>query len=255
MKIRSIMVGMTAVCAMALLAGLSPARADDVKMYKTAPSVEELEKVLGTGGGAKPKAKTRSIVFGDESAAPAPAPQQAEPASYQQPTPQPAQQPAAQSTAAPAPAKQAAPVKQVAHKQAAPAPKQAAPAQRVSAPAPAQTIEASEKAVGFPINFDVGSANIRADSRPFLDAIAGLMRKDASIRLLIEGHTDASGDYVKNMELSRARAASVLAYLMTNYGIEPTRLQAMGKGPTEPLDASAPYSPENRRVQFRVIGG
>lgn len=252
MKIRSIIVGVTAVCSFALLAGQTPARAEDVKMYKTAPSVEELEKVLGTGGGAgKPKAKTRSIVFGDESAQPAPA-QQAEPAAYQQPAPPPAaaQAPAPQHDAAPAPTKQ--------RKQAAapaPAKQAAAPVQRVSAPAPAQTIEASEKAVGFPINFDVGSANIRADSRPFLDAIAGLMRKDTSIRLLIEGHTDASGDYVKNMELSRARAASVLAYLMTNYGIEPTRLQAVGKGPTEPLDASAPYNPENRRVQFRVIGG
>lgn len=249
MKMRNIMVGVTAACSFALLAGLSPARADDVKMYKTAPSVEELEKVLGTGGGAKPKAKTRAIVFGDESAAPAPA-QQAEPASYQ-PPPAAAQAPAPEPEAAPAPAKQ--PRKQAAAP--APAKQAAAPVQRVSAPAPTQTIEASEKAVGFPINFDVGSATIRPDSRPFLDAIAGLMRKDTSIRLLIEGHTDASGDYVKNMELSRARAASVLAYLMTNYGIEPTRLQAVGKGPTEPLDASAPYNPENRRVQFRVIGG
>ncbi|MGE5478635.1 MAG: OmpA family protein [Bacteroidales bacterium] len=252
MKIRTIMAGMTAACSLALLAGLTPAQADDVKMYKTAPSVEELEKVLGSGAGAKPKAKTRSIVFGDESA-PAPA-QQAEPASYQPPPPPSQAEPASapsRAEPAPAPARQ-----QAAHKQAAPAPAKAPPAQRVSAPPPAQTqVEVSEKAVGFPINFDLGSANIRPDSRPFLDAIAGLMRKDTSIRLLIEGHTDATGDYVKNMELSRARAASVLAYLMANYGIEPTRLQAVGKGPTEPLDPSQPYSGENRRVQFRVIGG
>lgn len=218
--------------ALALLA-TQPAMAEDVKMFKTAPTVEELEKALGAGS-AKPKFKTRAIVFGDDSAAPAPAQPAAEPASYQAPAPAPQSQPAAQPAAAPAPA---------------PAPQTQAPPQRAAAQ------QVSEQAVGFPINFDLGSSAIRRDSVPFLEAIAGLMRKDASVRLLIEGHTDASGDYARNMELSRARAYSVLAYLMGQYGIEPTRLRAIGKGPSEPLDAANVMSAENRRVQFRLLGG
>lgn len=220
--------------ALALLA-TQPAMAEDVKMFKTAPTVEELEKALGAGA-AKPKFKTRAIVFGDDSAAPAPAQPAVEPASYQAPAPAaaPQPQPAAQPAAAPVPA---------------PAPQTQAAPQRAAAQ------QVSEQAVGFPINFDLGSSAIRRDSVPFLEAIAGLMRKDASVQLLIEGHTDASGDYVKNMELSRARAYSVLAYLMSQYGIEPTRLRAIGKGPSEPLDTANAMSAENRRVQFRLLGG
>lgn len=218
------------------------AAADDVKMFQTAPSVEELEKALGTGAN-KPKVKTRSIQFDDGGAAPPP-PQQAQPAAAPPPA---AYQPPPQQQAAPAPKPAAQPPR---HKAAAAPPPQQAPQQ-----APPQQMAVSEQAVGFPINFDLGSANIRSESIPFLESIAGVMAKDPSIRLLVEGHTDASGNYMKNLDLSRARAYSVMNYLVSHFGIQPQRLQAMGKGPMEPLDTGNPYSASNRRVQFRAIGG
>ncbi|CAA7614600.1 OmpA/MotB domain-containing protein [Candidatus Terasakiella magnetica] len=218
------------------------AAAEDVKMFQTAPSVEELEKALGAGAN-KPKVKTRSIQFDDGGAAPPP-PQQAQPAAAPPPA---AYQPPPQQQAAPAP-KPAA--QQPRHKAAPPSPPPQQQPQQ-----PQQQMAVSEQAVGFPINFDLGSANIRPESVAFLESIAGLMVKDPSIRLLVEGHTDASGNYMKNLDLSRARAYSVMNYLVSRFGIQPQRLQAMGKGPMEPLDASNPYNPSNRRVQFRVIGG
>lgn len=220
------------VVAVGVLAVPMPAgAADDVTMFKSAPSVEELEKAL------KPKVKTRSIQFGESDAAQPPAPpppqQQQQPVSYQPPPPpQTQQQPV---TYQPAP--QPAPV---------------APPQQTSYP-PQQQANLGQ-AVGFPINFDLGSATIKPESIPFLDAIAGLMRKDPSLRLVIEGHTDASGNYMTNVELSRARAFAVMNSLVAKYGIEPIRLQAIGKGPMEPLNAANPYGGENRRVQFRVMG-
>ncbi|MBI5164800.1 MAG: OmpA family protein [Magnetospirillum sp.] len=221
MKISAFRVAAAAtVVAVGVLAVPMPAgAADDVTMFKSAPSVEELEKAL------KPKVKTRSIQFGESDAAQPPAPpppqqqqQQQQPVSYQ-PPPQPA------------------PV---------------APPQQTSYP-PQQQANLGQ-AVGFPINFDLGSATIKPESIPFLDAIAGLMRKDPSLRLVIEGHTDASGNYMTNVELSRARAFAVMNSLVAKYGIEPIRLQAIGKGPMEPLNAANPYGGENRRVQFRVMG-
>lgn len=203
-----------------------PAWADDVKMFKTAPSVEELEKALGSGRGAK--VKTRSIQFDDGTNSP-PAQPQAQPAAA---APAQSYQPAAP---------QQAPVR--------PAP------QQTNAPPQGTQVQVSEQAVGFPINFDLGSAEIRRDSEAFLVSIAGLLQKDSSMRLLIEGHTDASGNYMRNLDLSRGRAFAVMNYLVGRHGIAPQRLQAIGKGPTEPLDASNPYSAENRRVQFRIIGG
>lgn len=230
----------SAVLAGAILAA-TPVLADDVKMFKTAPSVDELQNAL-TGGAPKTKIKTRAIVFGDDAAAeePAAAPQ-AQPQVQAQPQPQAAPasyQPAANDAPQAAPARQNTPKPQrVAAKQSAPAP-----------------VAASEKAVGFPINFDVNSATIRPDSIPFLDAIGGLLQKDPSMRMLVEGHTDASGSYARNVELSKTRAEAVVNFLIARYNVDPSRLMAMGKGPKEPLNPATPTSPDNRRVQFRILG-
>lgn len=195
----------------------------DVTVYEKAPSPEELQqKLLGGSKAEQKKFKTRAIVFGD-----APAAAEAAPA---------AQPPAAPAT----PAAVAAPSVAV-----------AAP---TAQPAAAQTMQVSDNAIAFPIQFKVNSAQILPESIPFLQSIAGLMQKDPGIRLLIEGHTDISGNYQRNMSLSRERAYSVMNYLIDHFGIEPTRLTPVGKGPMEPLPGHEPTDPKNRRVQFRIIG-
>lgn len=195
--------------------------ADDVKMYDRAPSVEELQRQL-TGGAPAKKVRTRAIVFGDapaEPAAPAAAPAPAAPA-YQQP-------------------------------QAAAAPQYQQPA----APASGQgTMQVGERAIAFPINFRVNSAEVMPESIAFIESIAGLLQKDPSVRLLIEGHTDSSGNPARNMSLSRERAFSVMNYLVDRYRVDPMRLVPVGKGFSEPLNGTEPTNPKNRRVQFRVLG-
>ncbi|OHC65389.1 MAG: hypothetical protein A2040_02675 [Rhodocyclales bacterium GWA2_65_19] len=195
----------------------------DVTVYEKAPSVEELQQKL-TGGQGKKKLRTRSIVFGD-----APAPQQEAPAPA---APQPA--------AAVAPSQQGAPA--VAY---APPP---------SAPAPQQAMQVGERAIAFPINFRVNSSEVLPESVPFIESIAGLMQKDPSVRLLIEGHTDMSGSAARNTALSRERAFSVMNYLIDHYRVDPMRLVPVGKGFSEPLGGMEPTNPKNRRVQFRIIG-
>lgn len=184
-----------------------------VKMYDTPPSAEELESALMGGAPAK-RAKTRSIVIGDDPAPAASAPAPAQPVAAQQPAPSSAPKAAAQSAAAAAP----------------------------SAPG----------GVGFPINFAVGSAKIRPGSLPFIDALAKVMAKNADAGFVVEGHTDASGNAAKNLELSQERAAAVADYLVSHHGIDRSRLVTVGKGSSELLDAADPYSKKNRRVQIRV---
>lgn len=207
--------------ALLLLSGY--AWAQDVKYYDKAPSAEELQRQLtgdATPGGKK-KIRTRSIVFGDS---PAPA--------AEQPAPQAAQ-----------PAQQAAPQSY-----------QPAP-QAAQQPAPQQaTMQVSERAIAFPINFKVNSSEILPESVPFLESIAGLMQKDPSVRLLIEGHTDSTGSTARNTTLSRERAFSVMNYLVDRFRVDPMRLVPVGKGSSEPLGGMEPTNPKNRRVQFRVVG-
>lgn len=108
--------------------------------------------------------------------------------------------------------------------------------------------------VGFPINFDLGSATIKPDSQGFLDAVANLMRKNTALRFQVEGHTDATGNPARNVELSRTRAGSVRNYLISQQKIDKSRLETVGKGSSEPLNRADPAAGENRRVQFRVAG-
>ncbi len=105
--------------------------------------------------------------------------------------------------------------------------------------------------LAFPINFDVGSAQLRSESLKFLDAIAKLINNN-NVALMIEGHTDISGNSVSNFHLSRERAYAVVNYLVDMYGVNPAKLSAMGLGSKQPLNGEAPTSDKNRRVQIRV---
>jgi len=222
--------------------------ADDVRYFDKAPSAEELRKSLME---ATPQAKprTRGIVFGapaEPVAAPAaPAPAAVAPAATMapavaSPAPAPVQAPSQAAVSLPAPA--AAPI--------------AVPAAPVAAaPAPRQEIQVSEKAIAFPINFRLGQSQIEAASYPFIDTMADFMKQNPNMRILVEGHTDATGNPDRNMALSRERAFSVSSYLIEKHRIDPSRLMAIGRGQQEPLQALDPKDGRNRRVQFRVIGG
>lgn len=224
--------GLSVLAGVFLTAGVTVAA--DVKVYDKAPSVEELQRQL-TGGESTPgraKPRTRAIVFGDAAPSQPEAEQAPPPAQYDQSPPRPQAQPA-------------------------PRPQQTqsqGQAQAARPPAAQQTMQVGVNAIAFPINFRVNSSEILPESVPFLESIAGLMQKDPSVRLMVEGHTDSSGSAARNNTLSRERAYSVVNYLIDRYRIDPARLMPIGKGFSEPLDGMDASNPKNRRVQFRIIG-
>jgi OOP family OmpA-OmpF porin len=81
-----------------------------------------------------------------------------------------------------------------------------------------------------------------------IDTVAELMKQSPEIKVRIEGHTDAVGSVSYNLSLSGRRALSVGEYLVKQ-GIDPSRLELVGKGMSEPLTRNK-YDPANRRVQF-----
>ncbi len=112
---------------------------------------------------------------------------------------------------------------------------------------PAETV-----GVGMPIRFDLNSAVIKPESKPFLDQIGMMMQMEklAKKKLLIEGHTDALGPEEYNEILSRKRALAVKNYLLGKFNIAPERLLVSGKGESGTLPGTKPTDPMNRRVEF-----
>lgn len=108
--------------------------------------------------------------------------------------------------------------------------------------------------VDFPIQFQVGSANISPASESTLSLIAKtLSLSDRCV--IVEGHTDASGNADKNQSLSRDRAESVVNFLNSRSGIDRKRLVPVGKGSSDPVRNLDARDPKNRRVVFKVVTG
>lgn len=120
------------------------------------------------------------------------------------------------------------------------------------APAPASSGAPASAGLSLAIPFQPNSAQLLPDSGATLGALVAAMLSSElrNQRFVIEGHTDASGSPAQNMRLSRERAEQVRLFLVT-LGVDGDRLQAVGKGASEPVNARDPRSPENRRV--RVI--
>jgi outer membrane protein OmpA-like peptidoglycan-associated protein len=104
------------------------------------------------------------------------------------------------------------------------------------------------------IHFDTDQATIRSDGKPAIAEIATLLKKDATLKLAIEGHTDNSGDAKHNLALSRERADAVVQTLVSG-GIDSARLRAAGRGAAEPLADNKDEAgrAKNRRVELVKI--
>lgn len=105
--------------------------------------------------------------------------------------------------------------------------------------------------VALYINFDTDKATLRPDAAPVVDEIAKLLQADPSLKLSIDGHTDATGTAERNRVLSKERAEAVRAALLAK-GIAEERLSAQGFGPDKPLadNGSEEGRAKNRRVEL-----
>jgi outer membrane protein OmpA-like peptidoglycan-associated protein len=106
------------------------------------------------------------------------------------------------------------------------------------------------------IFFDTAKATIKKESFPVLEAVAGILKANPDIKkVAIEGHTDDVGNDARNLELSDARAKSVMAWLTVTGGVEAARLSAQGYGETRPAvtGKTKDVREANRRVEF-IIG-
>lgn len=103
--------------------------------------------------------------------------------------------------------------------------------------------------------FKEGEAKLSAEAPKVLANVLKIL-SEYNFNCVIRGHTadvdTGTGIYPSNWELSAARAAAALRYLVEQGGIDPRRLKAVGYAGTRPL---VPNDKEvdrvrNRRVEF-----
>jgi chemotaxis protein MotB len=111
------------------------------------------------------------------------------------------------------------------------------------------------------VTFPSGEDRILPPSLPILDALAGMIKRYPSYEVEIAGHTDDrpihNGRFHSNGELSVARAASVLRYLMDGHALDPGRFTIKGHGEQRPLvpNLTEEQRAQNRRVEIRLKEG
>jgi OmpA-OmpF porin, OOP family len=106
----------------------------------------------------------------------------------------------------------------------------------------------------YQIQFETGSAAIKAESYGMLDEILKSSVVAEGLKVGVYGHTDNVGNDGANQTLSEQRAASVRSYLLSK-GLPANRIESKGYGSKQPVadNNTVEGKAQNRRVQI-VLG-
>lgn len=135
-----------------------------------------------------------------------------------------------------------------------------APAVEAAAPPAAQSmglasdLEAGRAVVLEDLVFASGSSSLTQADYASLAALAVWLAADPARRVVLVGHTDASGALEGNVTLSKSRAESVRQALLASQNISPSQVQAEGVGFLAPRDTNLTEDGrrKNRRVEVIV---
>jgi OOP family OmpA-OmpF porin len=87
----------------------------------------------------------------------------------------------------------------------------------------------AEKLFGF------DKSKLQEGSKPILDGVVAKLKEHEEFKLvMVNGHTDRIGSEAYNQKLSERRANEVKEYIVSQ-GIDASRLQAIGKGESDPV--------------------
>ena len=102
--------------------------------------------------------------------------------------------------------------------------------------------------------FASGSAKLSPELEQILPIAAGILSRNPTLVITVEGHTDSLGSDATNMALSVARAEAAANWLIAA-GIQPERIFAVGRGEGSPIadNKTAAGRAKNRRVEF-ILG-
>ncbi|MBP7156083.1 MAG: OmpA family protein [Flavobacteriales bacterium] len=107
--------------------------------------------------------------------------------------------------------------------------------------------------------FASGSAKVDPKGAEALGKLAEVLRANADINVMVEGHTDTipirTSNFKDNWDLSTARATSIVRLLTATYNVPSQRVQASGRGEFVPVatNATSEGRAKNRRTEIILV--
>ena len=102
--------------------------------------------------------------------------------------------------------------------------------------------------------FKSGKYELSSQAKTVLGKVAAVLKNQPDIEFMVEGHTDnvayRSGVLLDNWDLSVKRATSVVRILQKDYGLDPKKMAASGRGEYNPIAEN--NSPENKAINRRT---
>jgi outer membrane protein OmpA-like peptidoglycan-associated protein len=118
----------------------------------------------------------------------------------------------------------------------------------VAVAAPTKYVGGKANGVVATFEFEAASADLTA-----LQALAKQMHEDTASEIVLEGHSDPSGNEYRNLSLSLDRA-NWAADRLSEYGINRMRIRTVGLGSARPIiDVGGDAGAINRRVEVRWV--
>ncbi|MFN8297745.1 MAG: OmpA family protein [Chitinophagales bacterium] len=104
--------------------------------------------------------------------------------------------------------------------------------------------------------FKSGSAVVDPKGKEAIGKLAMVLNNTADVTVLIEGHTDTvpirTSRFEDNWDLSTSRAVSIVRILTKDYGVDPHRITASGRGEFHPVQTNSTEGGKtaNRRTEI-----
>jgi chemotaxis protein MotB len=107
--------------------------------------------------------------------------------------------------------------------------------------------------------FKSGKYEVTSQAKTVLGKVAAVLKNQPDIEFMVEGHTDnvpfRSGVLLDNWDLSVKRATAVVRILQNEYGLDPKKMAAAGRGEYFPLvdNSTAENKAINRRTRIVIL--
>ena len=97
--------------------------------------------------------------------------------------------------------------------------------------------------------------NFNSNEKPVVDELCEMMKADKSIKVLITGHTDNTGDAAKNLNYYGVKRAEALKNYMVSQGVSADQITCESKGQTQPAAPNTTKANRalNRRAHITIL--